>query len=113
MTKWTCVRTAVCAMALAAMPAMAAGVTKTKANFPFGFRAANVTLPAGEYTFEPSQTYGVLLVRNAEGKAAFVSARRVDVGPAAPGQMVFAKDGDAYALKELVMENAKIRYELK
>jgi hypothetical protein len=74
-----------------------------RANIPFDFSVGNKTLPAGVYTFAPTTTPALLLIRREDGRTGAliqtqgVQARREQ----AQTKLVFRRYGDHYFLAQL------------
>lgn len=76
---------------------------KVTANVPFDFMVNGKTLPAGQYTIEPSAANGnTLLIRNREAQqGVIVIAQVCEVGDA-KSQLVFRRYGNQYFLAKVI-----------
>lgn len=83
--------------------AVFAGLSKMiTANVPFDFTVNGKTLPAGQYTVQPSDN-GTLMIRNLESnKGVIVIARHCDVSAGSKPKLTFHRYGNQYFLAKVL-----------
>jgi hypothetical protein len=72
-----------------------------KANIPFDFIVASHTMPAGQYTVEPSMVAPLLILKSADGQVQSVITNSIQsVNAQTVGKLVFHRYGNEYFLSE-------------
>lgn len=86
---------------LVVLPAFSQSATHIRANVPFSFEVAGITLPAGEYRI-PDPGNSAVKVQNAEGKPAAFAIGIPQRGNSQRNiELVFNKYGDRYFLSRI------------
>ena len=76
---------------------------KLEAKVPFDFNVNGKTLPAGEYTIEPSTNGSLLMIRNWKtGQAAASIARATKDNNDGKPQLIFRRYGQQYFLAQVI-----------
>jgi hypothetical protein len=73
------------------------------ADIPFAFHAAEMTLPAGQYTVLEQSAGGLFQVRGADGRSIYVSMHPGKTSNPDEPKLTFVHDGEDYVLKGVSM----------
>ncbi|MGC4048177.1 MAG: hypothetical protein QM757_00465 [Paludibaculum sp.] len=89
------------AMALSLMTAMPAFGATARVSIPFAFEASSVSLPAGNYLLETSDSgTGLFLTCKEAGRNAIIVAPGGEVKSRFDGKLVFEHQGSTYRLAQ-------------
>ncbi len=97
--------------AAAVMPARAEAL---RASVPFGFEAAGVALPAGDYQIriDTQARQAIFVAPSGSSHRVFISSDSVKLANAGEGLLKFYRSGDAWHLSELKSPGTSVRHTL-
>lgn len=97
--------------AAAVMPVRAEAL---RATVPFGFEAAGVTLPAGEYQIriDSQARQAIFVTPSGSAHRVFISSDSVKAENANAGMLKFYRSGDAWHLSEVKSPGTSLRHTL-
>jgi hypothetical protein len=85
-----------------------------RANIPFDFYAGSKLMPAGEYTISVNKAdHLVTIGQKATGNSSFLSGLLDDNVRNSHSVLVFQRDGDTYALRELKSPEASMSFNVE